>query len=54
MPLEVNEVLISPNIEILTQTYDTLQDLPTEQTKDDIRLSIENVSPTDIPQLEQN
>ena len=54
MPLEMNEVFIAPNIEKLMQTYDTLHDLPTGLTKDDIRLSLENTSPTDIPQVEQN
>ena len=28
--------------------------LPTAQTNDDIKLSLENMLPTDIPQLEQN
>ena len=37
-----------------TQTYDTLHDLPTGQTNNDLKLSLENVSPTDIPQLEQH
>ena len=36
--LEVNEVFITPNIEKLTQTYDTLHDLPTGQTNDDVKL----------------
>ena len=53
MPLEVNEAFISPNNEKLTQKYDALSDLPTSQT-DKAKLSLENVSPMDIPQLEQN
>ena len=36
------------------QTYDALHDLPNGQTNDDVKLSLENVSPADIPQLEQN
>ena len=51
--LEVNEVSIAPNIEKFLQNCDTLHDLPTAQT-DKAKLSIENTSPTDIPQLEQN
>ena len=38
----------------LAQSYDTLHELPTGQTNNDIKLSLEIVSPTDIPQLEQN
>ena len=52
--LEVNKVFIAPYIENLLQTYDTLHDLPTGQTNDDVKLSLENAFPTDIPQLEQN
>ena len=33
--------------------YDALHDLPTPQT-DKAKLSLENISPADIPQLEQN
>ena len=36
------------------QTYDTFHDLPAGQTNDDVKLSLENVLPTDTPQLEQN
>ena len=36
------------------QTYDILHDLPTGKTNDDVKLSLENMSPTDMPQLEQN
>ena len=54
MLLEVNEVFIAPNIENITRTYDTLHDLPTGQTNDAVKLSLENESSTDIPQLEQN
>ena len=54
MPLEVNEIFIAPNIEKLMQTYDALHDLPTGQTNNDVKLSLENASPADIPQLEQN
>ena len=51
MLLEVND--IAPDIERLTQTYDTLHGLCTGQTNDDIKLSLENVLSTDILQLEQ-
>ena len=54
MSLELNEVFIAPDIERLMQTYDTLCGLPTGQTNDDIKLSLQNTLPTDIPQLEQN
>ena len=54
MPLELNEFFIVPDIEKLMQTYDTLHDSPTGQINDDIKLSLENMSPADIPQLEQN
>ena len=53
-PLEVDEVFIATNIGTLVQTYDTLHDLPTGQTNDDVKLSLENVLSTDIPQSEQN
>ena len=54
MPLEVNEVFIAPNRAKLMQNYDTLHDLPTAQTNDEAKLSLENVSLTIILQLEQN
>ena len=54
MPLDVNEVFIAPNIEKLMQNYAALHDLSIAQTNDETKLSLENVSPTDIPQLEQN
>ena len=54
MLLEVNEVFIAPAIENLMQTYDKLHDLLTGQTIDDVKLSLEDVSPIDILQLEQN
>ena len=53
MPLEVNEIFIAPNIEKLAQKYDALYDLPIAQT-DEAKLPLENMSPADIPQLEQN
>ena len=53
IPLKVNEIFIAPNIEKHVQNYDALHDLPTAQT-DEAKLSLKNVSPTDIPQLEQN
>ena len=53
-PLEVNEAFITPDIERLTQAYITLHNSPTAQTGDDIKLSLENVPPADIPQLEEN
>ena len=49
MPLEVNEVFIAPDIKRLKQAYDTLYNLPTGQTNDDIKLSLENALPTGIP-----
>ena len=53
-PLELNEVLFAPNIENLTQNYDALHDLPTAQTNNDAKPSLENVLPADIPQLEES
>ena len=53
MPIEVNEIFIAPDIEELMENYDALHDFPTVQT-DKAELSPENVSPTDIPHLEQN
>ena len=54
VPVEVNVVVIVSDIERLTQAYDTLHDSPTEQTGDNVKLSLENASPTDIPQLKEN
>ena len=54
MPLEMNEVFIALNNQKLIHTYDTLHKLPTGQTNDSIKLSLENMSPADILQLEQN
>ena len=53
-PLEENKALITPDFERLMPAYDTLHDLPTAQTGNDIKLSLENASPTDTPQLEGN
>ena len=50
----MNEVVIVPDIERITQAYDTLHDPPAEQTGDNIKLSLKNTSPTDIPQLKEN
>ena len=50
----MNEVVITPDIERLTQVYDTLHDPLTAQTGDDVKLSLKNASPADIPQLEEN
>ena len=50
MTLEMNEVFIAPDIEKLMQTYDILHGILTGQTNDDVKLSLENVLPTDIPQ----
>ena len=47
-PLEVNEIFIASNIEKLTQNYDAIYNLPTAET-DEPKLSLENISPTDIP-----
>ena len=52
--IEMNEAFITPDIDRLLQTYDTLLDTPTSQAGDDITLSLENASPTEIPQLEEN
>ena len=52
-PLEGNEVFITPNVEKFTEYYDTLHDLPNEQT-DKLKLSLENASPADNPHLVQN
>ena len=41
MPLDMNEVFIAPDIKRLMQTYNKLHDSPTEQTNDDIKLSLE-------------
>ena len=49
MPVEVNEYVIVPDR--LTQAYDTLHDSSTEQTKDKVKLSLEDTSPADIPHL---
>ena len=53
-PVEVNEVIIASHIERLTQAYDTLHDPPNEQTRDNVKLLLENTSPTHIPQLKEN
>ena len=53
-PLEVNEAFTTPDIDRLMQTYDTLHDSPAAQTGDNVKLSLENVSPADIQQLEEN
>ena len=50
----MNEVVITPVIERPMHVYDTLHDPPTAQTGDDVKLSLKNASPTDIPQLEEN
>ena len=47
----MNEAVITPDIERLMQAYDTLQEPPTAQTGDDVKLSLENALPTDMPQL---
>ena len=52
MPLEMNEVFIVPNVEKLAQTYDTLHNVPTGQTNEYVKLSLENALHTDIPPLE--
>ena len=54
MPVEVKEVFITPDIERLIQTWDTSHGSPIAQTNDDIKLSLENVSTSDILKLEQN
>ena len=52
-PVEVNEVAITPDTWLI-QAYDTLHDSLTEQTRDKVKVSLENVPPADIPQLEEN
>ena len=42
-PVELNEVIMAPDIEGLTQAYDTLDNPLTEQTRDTVKLSLENV-----------
>ena len=42
--LELNEAVITPDIERLAQSYDTLYDPTTIQTSDDAKLSIKNAS----------
>ena len=46
--LKVKEAFITPDIERLMQTYDTLHNSPTAQTGDGVKLSLENASPADI------
>ena len=53
MPIQVNGILIAPDIEKLATNYDALHDLPAVQT-DNASLSLENASLTDILHLEQN
>ena len=36
------------------QAYDNLHNPSTAQTVDDVKLSLKNTPPTDIPQLEEN
>ena len=45
-PLEVNEVVITPDTERLAQAYDALHDHPTAQTRDGVKFF--DASPTDI------
>ena len=52
MPIQVNQIFIAPDIEKLATNFDALHDLPTVQI-DKANLSLENDSPTDIPNLEQ-
>ena len=52
-PIQVSEIFIAPDIEKLAENYDVLHDLPTVQM-DKADLSLENASPTDIPNLEQH
>ena len=52
MPLEANEVFIAPDIGRLSQTYNTLHGSPIAQTNDDIKVSLENMLPVDILQLD--
>ena len=50
--MEVNGIFVAPNIQNITQNYDTLNTLPVTQA-DEAELSLENASPADIPHLEQ-
>ena len=51
-PIKVHEIFIKPDIGNLAQNYDTLKTLPVTQTEES-KLSLDNVSPEDIPHLEQ-
>ena len=53
MPVQVNEIFVTPEIEKQATSYDALHDLPTVQT-DNAKLSLENALPTDILHLELN
>ena len=53
IPTEVQEIFIKPNIENLMLNYDTQNTLPVTQPGGS-KLSLDNASPEDIPQLEQN
>ena len=52
MPIEVQESFIKPNIENITQNYNTQNTLPITQPEES-KLSLDNASPEDIPLLEQ-
>ena len=52
--VEVNEIVITPDIERLAQAYDTLHDSLIEQIRDKVKLSLENISTTYITQLKEN
>ena len=50
----MNDIVIKPDIERLMQAHDTSHDPPTAQPGDDVKLSLENLSPADILQLEKD
>ena len=53
IPIQVDEIFVTPDIEKLATNYDALHALPTVWIGK-ANLSLENASPTDIPHLEQN
>ena len=51
-PIKFHEIIIKLNIENLTQIYDAPNTLPATQPEES-KMSLDNASPEDIPQLEQ-
>ena len=50
--IEVQDIFIKPDIENLVQNYDTQNTLPVTQPEES-KLSLDNASPEDIPQLKK-